>query len=420
MKVLLVNWSWYPTGGDWTYVNNVRILYEQQGHEVIPFSTENEKNVATADPAYFIKSPDYKQLHKKHNVVNAVKAAGHSVVSFNALKKMDEVLANHRIDVAHLHNIHHYITPSIIWKLKKAGVKILWSLHDYKIICPESQFISHGKICEKCITGNFYHCSTNTCKKSSLPASILASTEAYFYHNTGLYKKVDAFLCPSAFLKNKFQQFGFDETRLHVSNLCYDIPVIDNFIRENKKPDVTLSKTTSDSDYILYVGRIEEVKGIGTLIRAVAGTPIRLKIAGSGEAVASFMEITAKGNFNNIEFLGFQDKAAVFDLSMHARFMVCPSEWYENFPYSVIESFLFSKPVVGSRIGGIPELVLDGETGLLFEAGNAEDLREKLLTLWNSPSRCESMGMAAKKHVSALVNFETHWKKIHSIINNIK
>lgn len=418
MKVLLVNWSWYPTGGDWTYVNNVRTLYEKQGYEIIPFSTVNEKNVTENGPAYFIDSPDYKQLNKNKNIYNGLKAIKNSIVSFNAVKKIEEVLATHDISIAHLHNIHHYITPAIIWKLKKAGVKIIWSLHDYKIICPESQFISNGKVCEKCIGGGFYHCTTNKCKRNSLPASMIASTEAYFYHKAGIYKKVDAYLCPSAFLKGKFSQFGFDESKLHVSNLCYDIPLVDNFIQENKNPDVSLSKSTGD-DYILYVGRIEDVKGIRTLIKAVENSGIRLKIVGSGAAEEELKAMVQQGNSTNIEFLGFQDKQSVFRLTLHSRFVVCPSEWYENFPFSIIESFLFSKPVIGSAIGGIPELVIHGETGYLFEPGNIDDLREKLNLLWNDEHLINAMGARAREHVYSIVNFETHWKKLNSIINNI-
>ena len=155
MKVLLVNWSWYPTGGDWTYINNLKTLYEKNGYEVISLSTLNEKNVDTDSSAYFTNSPDYKSLNKNKNLYNGLKAVKNSVVSFDALKTISQILEDHDIKVAHLHNIHHYITPAIIWRLKRAGVKIIWSLHDYKIICPERTFVSNGKICEKCITGYF-------------------------------------------------------------------------------------------------------------------------------------------------------------------------------------------------------------------------------------------------------------------------
>lgn len=415
MKILLVNWSWYPTGGDWTYVDNVRALYEMHGHEVIPLSTINEKNIPAIEPAYFIDSPDYKQLNKNRNLVNGYKAVKNSIVSSDALKKVDKALAENDIKIAHLHNIHHYVTPAIIWRLKKAGVKVIWSLHDYKIICPESLFISNGKICEKCITGNFFHCALNKCKKNSLSASVLATAEAYFYHKSGIYRKVDAYLCPSEFLKNKFSSFGFNESRLHVSNLCYDIPLIDRFIREYQNSNAA----GMQENYILYVGRIENVKGIRTLINAVNGTGIKLKIVGAGGADEELRQFVKKEQMNNVEFLGFQNKQSVFELTLNSKFVVCPSEWYENFPFSIIESFLFSKPVVGSMIGGIPELVKHGETGYLFEHGNTEDLRQKLVQLWNNDNLIQEMGVKAREHVYRIVNFETHWKKLHSIINNI-
>lgn len=416
MKILLVNWSWYPTGGDWTYISNVQKLYEQHGHEIIPFSTVNEKNIQTLPPAYFVKSPDYKLLNKNKNFFNGLKVVKNSIVSFEALKKMDEALAANDIKVAHLHNIHHYITPAIIWKLKKAGVKIIWSLHDYKIICPEGLFISNGKICEKCITGNFFHCSLNKCKKNSLSASVLASVEAYFYHKSGIYHKVDAYLCPSEFLKNKFRQSGFNDAKLYVSNLCYDIPYIDEFIKGYNNTGAGL---TPNDDYILYVGRLEDIKGIKTLVKAVKGTGIQLKIVGAGAAEGELKGLVEKEQVTNIQFLGFKDKPAVFELTLNARFVICPSECYENFPFSVIETFLFSRPVIGSKIGGIPELVIHGETGFLFEPGNVADLQEKMVSLWNNKALADEMGAKARKHVYGLVNFETHWSKINSIINNI-
>jgi len=415
MKILLVNWSWYPTGGDWTYVDNVRALYEMHGHEVIPLSTINEKNVPVKQPAYFVNSPDYKQLNKNKSLLNSYKAVRSSIVSSDALKKVEQALAENDIQIAHLHNIHHYITPAIIWKLKKAGVKIIWSLHDYKIICPESLFISNGKICEKCIGGNFFHCTINKCKKNSLPASMLASADAYFYHKSGIYKKVDAYLCPSNFLKNKFSSFGFSDSRLHVSNLCYNIPLIDNFIKEYDN----IATTGKQERYILYVGRIENIKGIRTLIYAVKGSGIKLKIAVTGAADEELRAFVKVEQLNNIEFLGFQNKQSVFELTHHSEFVVCPSEWYENFPFSVIESFLFSKPVVGSNIGGIPELVKHGETGYLFEPGNVNDLREKLIALWNDDFTAKEMGKKARTHVYGIVNFETHWTKLNFVINSI-
>jgi glycosyltransferase involved in cell wall biosynthesis len=418
MKILIVNWSWYPTGGDWTYISNLIKLYENNGHEVLPLSTMNEKNVNTNYPEYFIKSLNYKKL-KKRNIFDGIKVIRNSIVSFDALRKVDEIIATHDINIVHLHNIHHYITPSIIWKFKNAGIKIIWSLHDCKIICPDSLFVSNGKICERCITGNFYECALNKCKKESLQASILASVEAYFYHKSGIYKNVDAFLCPSDFIRRKFEQFGFDKEKLHVTNLTYDISIIDDYIEKRNENIVPKKTERQILPYILYIGRMEKIKGVGTLINAVKGTGINLKIIGSGEEFKDIQEMLLQNNIVNIELLGYMDKLSVFEFTMNAKFVICPSECYENYPFSIIESFLFSKPVIGSRIGGIPELVIDEVTGYLFEPGNFEDLRKKILKLYFNENVIQSMGSNARKYIKEIVNFKMHWSKLSLIINTL-
>ena len=415
--VLMVNWSWYPSGGDWTYVTNVQRLYQANGYRVIGLSTKNEKNVDTGVLTYFVNSPDYKQLNRSKGIKSGFKAVKNSIVNYDALRTLDDILNSHSIEVAHLHNIHHYITPAIIWKLKKAGVRILWSLHDYKIICPENSFVSNNVICEKCITGHFYHCATNLCKKKSLAASSLAAFEAYFYHKSRIYDKVDAFLCPSEFLRSKFLQFGFPAQKLHVTNLCYDLSLIDRFLERNKTESKPLLHTNNEQ-YILYVGRIEEIKGIFTLVKAVEQLDLTLVIAGGGAAQEKLEKMIASENITNVKFIGFQNKESIFQLTKNARFTVCPSEWYENYPFSVIESFLLGTPVIGANIGGIPEMVINDKTGYLFEPGNITDLREKLLQLWNDEPNSIMLGRNAKEYISEIVNFDNHWNTMKSILNH--
>lgn len=412
MKLLLVNWSWYATGGDWTYIENINKLYESHGFEVIPFSTHNKKNTFSLYSKNFVNAYDFKELNKHKTISNGIKALRTSVVSSDALNKLDRILEAHDIKFAHLHNIHHYITPAIVEKLHKKGIKIIWTLHDYKIICPENSFVSNGKICEKCMDGSFYHCALNRCKKNSLLASSLATFEAYYYHKKNIYGLVDCYLCPSQFILNKFQQFGFDRKRLFLTGLCYDISLIDAFINQNKNDKAT-------EKYILYVGRIEDIKGIKTLIEAVRDTPIHLKIAGRGNAEEELTKFVKDQQLSNIEFLGFKSKTEVFALTQSAAFGVCPSEWYENYPFSISETFLFSKPVVGSDIGGIPELVLDEKTGLLFEAGNKSALREKLLQLWNNDELTATLGRQARDHAFELFNYTAHWNKLDTIIQQL-
>ena len=413
MKVLMASWSWEPVGGDWTYINNVKTLYEKNGYEVIPFSTYIEGKSEKKD--HFVKAYDYKSLNQNKGLVNGFKAIKNSVVSMEALKNIDRILDLHDIKFAHLHIIHHWLTPAIIWKLKKRNIPVIWSLHEYKIICPEGTFVSGDKVCEKCKGGNFFHCALNRCKKGSLGSSLLASIDAYYYHRSGVYNKVDAYLCPSEFLQKKFIQYGFPSDKMQLSNLCYDIPVVDDFITLNPNGQ---SKDPSEK-YILYVGRIETIKGIATLLKAVEGTEIRLKLAGTGAFSEEMQRMVSEKGMKNVEILGFQDKSSVFKLTMQCSFVVCPSEWYENYPYSVIESLLFSKPVIGANIGGIPELVVDGLTGYLHEPGNVIELREKILHLWHNEDLTKIMGRQAREHAYSRVNFEKHWKFLENIIDHL-
>jgi glycosyltransferase involved in cell wall biosynthesis len=411
MHILVANWSWYPTGGDWTYIDNLCRLYEKHGHTVIPFSTHHSKNFNTPFSEYFVKSYDFKELNKNKSPANALRAVKTSVRAGDAVKKLNSLLDKYPVRLAHLHNIHHYLTPAIIEVLHRRGIKIIWTLHDYKIICPENSFVSNGKICEACLGGRFYHCAANRCKKNSRAASLLASIEAYYYHRRKTYTLVDYYLCPSEFLRQQFIRFGFSPEKLVVTNLCYDINLIDKFLTQPKNP-------TTDR-YILYVGRLEVIKGLKTLIRAVKDTPVKLRIAGTGPAETELKTLAGWPENPNVVFEGFCPKEKVFELTQNALCGVCPSEWYENLPYSISETFLFGKPVIGARIGGIPELVVDRETGLLFESGNPKDLRDKLLYIWQHPQEAETMGTNARKHAEAMYTFNNHWKKLEPIIQHL-
>ena len=418
MKVLLATWSWRPVGGDWTYIDNLKRLYEMNGYEVIPFSMKHQDNAFTEHEDLFVNGYDYKELNKSKTLMNSYHALKNSVVSFEALSKLDMLLQKHDIAFAHLHIIHHWLTPAIVWKLKKNGIPVIWSLHEYKLICPEGSFVSNGKVCEKCYGGKFYNCAVNKCKKQSALASLLASFDAYFYHKSGVYSKVDFYLCPSQFLRDKFIQFGFEPSKMVLSNLCYDIRQLDVQADLITNSPGFIQPGARDQ-FILYVGRIEKVKGILTLIDAVAGTNMKLKIAGTGAALGEMQDYVQNTAIGNVEFLGFCSKENVYRLTLQASCVVCPSEWYENYPYSVIESLLLARPVVGAAIGGIPELVLDGVTGLLFEPGNVIDLKNKLQQLWDDPEQAVHFGRQARQYITGRVNFEQHWSMLESVIKRL-
>jgi glycosyltransferase involved in cell wall biosynthesis len=240
--------------------------------------------------------------------------------------------------------------------------------------------------------------------------------DAYFYNNSGVYDKVDAYLCPSEFLLNKFKQFNFQPHKLRLTNYCYDIASIDKFVDQREALEVD----EQEEKFVLYVGRIEKLKGILTLIRAVEGTSIVLKIAGTGSFLDEAKRYVRDNEINNISFLGFQNKEVVYDLTIRSICVVCPSEWYENYPFSIIESLLLSTPVVGSTMGGIPELVLEGKTGFLHEPGDFLTLRLKILLLWEDELLRKQLGSQAREFAYSKVNFTTHWHIIKKIIEELR
>ncbi len=407
LKILTATWKWYRHGGDWTYIDNVNKLYERHGHEVIPFSMKSDRNEETRGfEKYFVEYIDYKELNKKKNFVNSVKAVSRSIYSLEGKRNLETLLVNQKIDVAHLHNINNYITPSILPVFKKYSIPVIWTLHDYKLICPENSFVSNDEICENCKGGTFYHCAIQKCKKNSFLASSLAALDNYVHRYLNLFKHVDYFLCPSEFLYKKFLEFNFYPEKLVLTNYCFEngaTPHIKQF-----------------GSYILFVGRLEKIKGVMTLLKAVEGIEIPLYIAGTGtqeESIRSYIELKS---LKNVTLLGYKTKSEVNELIEKAQFVVCPSEWYENFPFAVIETLSLGTPVIGSRIGGIPELVVHEETGLLFEHGNYMDLREKILRLFGNKELQQKFGKKGVQHVNSLVNYEKHYsilKEIYSKIN---
>ncbi len=411
MKILLVNWTLYPSGGDWTYVETLWKFYESRGHEIIPFSMEDERNIPTPYSRYFVSKIDYKTLNHNKSPLNAIKAVKNSVYSYQAKKNIKQLLADHKIDIVHLNNIHHYLSPaSIIPEIKKYNIPILWTLHDYVILCPNTTFISKDKVCESCKGGAYYHCILKKCKKGSVTASAVAALESYTNKWINPYRYVDYFLCPSHFIANKFIEFGYDENKIVRLYNPFDISSIENKVA----PIVPQRK------YIVYVGNILRVKGVFTLVKAVSSINIDLYIIGDGESMPELRDFTKQNAINNVYFLGKQKKAEVLGYVEKAQFVVVPSEWYENLPYSLVEALLLSKPVIGARIGGIPELVIDNKTGVLFEPGNEQDLRNKIEHLLSlSYQELEAIGKQAYGHAMKIVNFGAFEECLKNVVASV-
>jgi glycosyltransferase involved in cell wall biosynthesis len=413
LNILIVNWTWYPSGGDWTYIENLCKFYESLGHTVIPFSMENEKNIPSPYSEYFIANIDYRALNKNKTLVSGLKAVRNSIYSTEARSKLKLLLDKYPIDIVHLNNVHHYLTPaSIIPEIKKKNIPIIWTLHDYVILCPNTTFISHETVCEKCKGGKFYQCVVNKCKKQSVPASFVAALESYANEYSNPYKHVDYFICPSEFIKNKFEAFGFDSRKLKQVYNLFDIHSVSG--QYEAPPE------TTERPYIIYVGNILKVKGIFTLVKAMKGLDLELKVVGSGEHFEELKELIQREQIQNIKLLGKMPKEEVFRFVQHSLFVVVPSEWYENLPYSLVEALLLAKPVLGADIGGIPELVMNDITGKLFQPGNTAELRSKIELMISDKEKLLQMGRNAREHALNMVNYETFAQRMSPVFESLQ
>lgn len=368
MKVLLVNKFLYPKGGAETYVLRMGEQLEKMGHEVQYFGMYDEKNTVgnranAYTPNFDFHTSSWKKIFYPFQIVYSSKAR----------KQIRKVIEDFKPDVVHMNNIHFQLTPSIIYEVKAHNIPIVYTAHDYQVICPNHMLYvpQQNRVCEDCLDGKYSCCSKNSCIHESKIKSIIGTFESKIYHRKHTYELFDKVICPSQFMEDKLQS----DKEFH-GKTC----TIHNFIEEIEKKDV------EKNDYVLYFGRFSVEKGFGTLLTVCKELPeIDFVFAGSGP-----LEEMLNG-IDNVKNVGFKTGEELENLIREARFSIYASEWYENCPFSVMESEMYGTPVIGANMGGIPELIQDGKTGLLFERANVDDLREKVMILWNNQELLDQM-----------------------------
>lgn len=397
MKVLMINKFLYPNGGSETYIFKLGDYLKSHGHEVQYFGMEHEgRCVGNAVNAY-TSDMDFHNGSKLSKLIYPIK----TIYSSEARKKLRLVLDNFQPDVCHINNFNYQLTPSIIleiakWRKQKGHkCRIVFTAHDYQLVCPNHMCNNPntGENCEKCLGGHFLNCTKGKCIHGSTAKSAIGTMEAVFWRLNGVYKYIDTMICCSKFLKTKMDSnplFAKKTVALH------------NFV------DKVEWKETAKKDYVLYFGRFSKEKGIHTLIQVCREMPdVQFIFAGTGPLENQINSIP------NIKNVGFQRGEALEKLIREARFSIYPSEWYENCPFSVMESQMYGTPVLGADIGGVPELIQVGKTGELFESGNAEDLKKKVQNLWDDKKLCAEYSANCKD-----ISFDTideYYEKIMKI-----
>ncbi len=404
MKILLINKFLYPKGGDAISTLTTGKILEAHGHEVAFWGMDHPDNPVYPYRDYFISQVDYEGSGgfsvKARTAINIL-------YSFEAKKKMAALLKNFQPDMVHLNNFAHQISPSILDVIKKYQIPVVMTMRDYKMVCPTYSMLCKGEICEKCTDGQFYHCGVNRCTKDSLFKSLVNVAEMYLHHRVlHIYDKIDLYISPSQFLKDKVREMGLKGEVAYLSN-CVNL--------EGFKPAFEPRESS-----MVYVGRLSHEKGVETLIDAAKGiADVRLKIIGDGPLKGYLEEKVRNSNISNVEFLGYRTGPDLHDEIRNSMFLVIPSELYENNPRTVIEAFALGKPVVGARIGGIPELVRDWDTGLCFQSGDVEDLKKKLRLLLEHKDRLEKMGRTAREYVEQHLNSDIYYTQLMNIYERV-
>lgn len=357
-RVLLVNKFYYPRGGDCVVVLNTESLLRVNGVEVQVFAMDYPENLQTHYQDQF--APRVSFSGSRSNQWRAMKR---TLGLEGVRERFEAVLDDFKPDVVHLHNIHSYLSPIVAELAHQRGIRVVWTLHDYKLLCPRYDCLLNDKPCEKCFRGAKHNAVIHRCMKGSLPASVVAWLEALKWNRRKLEENTDLFVCPSRFMASKMESGGFNPDKLKVLNNFLD-PVK---MRQYQAMDPNAPR----ENYYCYVGRLSAEKGIEDLLEVASRLPYKLKIAGTG-TLEPAMRIKY-GECENIEFLGMIDAVDVARLLAGARLSVMPSQCYENNPLSVVESLCAGTPVAGSNMGGIPELI-DSSNGIVFQPNDQETL----------------------------------------------
>lgn len=401
MKILLVNKFHYLKGGSEKYYFELGKLLKEHGHEVAYFTMKDEKNITTGDKEYFVEPIDL----NKGSKLKALDV----IYSKKNKKKMEEALDEFKPDIIHLNNFQRQLSASIIDPVKKKNIPIVFTAHDVQAICPAITMLDNEKnICEKCMHGKYMNCIKKKCNKGSTLKSIIGALEGCFYRINKIYtKKIDYIITPSEFYREKLIEDGISENKIvaihnSVELKDYDIP-------------------TEDNGYALYFGRLSKEKGVLNLINAFSKLENGiLYIAGEGPEKEN-LEIFIKENNlqDRIKLLGFLGSTEMKEIIRKSKFVVIPSIWYENCPYSVMETLAIGKPVIGADIGGIPELVQNDRSGITYKYDDVNELADKMKELFNNEDLVKEFGNNAKEDANKLYGKENYYSELIKIYEKV-
>lgn len=401
--LLSINNYYYRRGGAETVFFEHNRLLEELGWSVVPFSMHHPKNLNTEWSEYFVQDIE---VGTNYSFIDKLKRVPNVIYSLEAQRKIGQLIDRVRPTMAHAHNIYHHISPSILAVLKRRNIPIILTLHDLKLVCPAYKLLARDGICERCKNGATYNVLLHRCINNSVMLSGIIYLENMINRVMDSYgRNVDRFVVPSRFYLEKMVEFGWDRSRF---------VYIPNFINVDRyEPNYKPGKS------FFYFGRLRREKGLNTLVRAAAIAGVPLKIAGTGPEEPGLRQL-AEQTGAKVAFLGFLSGNALFDEIRNARATVLPSEWYENAPLSVMESYAFGKPVIGADIGGIPELIRNQDTGSVFRSGDPNDLAKVLSEYATiSDQRLMDMGREGRDWIGQQYSISRYRDRITELYSEI-
>lgn len=363
-------------------------LLERHGDEVLLYSRHNDeiKEFSAAQKTNFFPQ---------------------TVYSWKTSGEIGDAVRRFKPDVAFVHNVYPLISPSVYHKLHALGVPAVQVLHNFRPYCPNGLFYTQGQICEACKGGNYLNAVRKRCYKDSYVLSGLYAVTMGSNRLAGMVKKIAGFICLTEFFKLKMQEAGVPDSKL--------------FVRPNFVSAPPLLPGPTRGGYALYLGRLSAEKGCWTLIRAFEQLPrVSLKMVGTGPLELELQDYVRDKEINNIQFLGFKSGEEKWELLRNSLCVVLPSEWYENFPVTVLEAYMAAKPVIASRLGGLPYIVDDGQTGLLFEAGKIGELVQKIQHLVDNPTDAERMGARGRRLSETKYGPEQGYSNLMKIFSQVQ
>jgi len=416
MTIIIINYRFFISGGPERYLFNVIDLLQKNGHTVIPFSVKHNKNNPTPYENYFLDAIGdgdevYANEYNKTNFDTIKKSLGRMLYSKEAKRKLKVLIRDVKPDLIYVLYYQNKISASIFEAADESNIPVVIRISDFGQICANSLLYrsQQNTICEKCVNGSKwnavkYKCVQNSYVYSAIKAASLTIAESV----VKIRPKINAYVVPSTFTMQKLSEYGIDNKKLNHIPTFFNHEIIAN------------TSSVSYQPFALYVGRIVQEKGLLTMIKAFANTNLNLKIIGFSDNMYQLeLEKYLEDKPHNIEFLGRKSFHEIVPFLQKCAFTIVPSEVYDNFPNSVLESYAFKKAVIATDLGSLKEMIIDRKTGVLFKIHDQTDLREKVIELLNNPDLCEQYGINGFKKLEDEFGAEMHYEKLMNVFSGV-